>query len=110
MSYEQITIIGHIGSVTPRESKSNTHYLELSVAVSKGSGERRTTKWYQVMLFGEMVRNMDVLLKYFTVGRLIVVEGKPTAEAYLKKDGTAGLRQTIVANSLPTLLDSQKTS
>lgn len=110
MSYEHTTIVGNIGSADIMTSQSGNRYLRMSVAVNRGSGEKRTTKWYSVLLFGKMVENIDTLVTYFTKGRLVLVEGRPQTEAFIKKDGTAGLDNTIVANSLPQLLDKKTES
>lgn len=108
MSYEQITIVGHIGSATIETATSKNRYLRLSVAVNRGSGEKKKTTWYSVLLFGKMVEKIDTLITFFTPGRLIIVAGRPQVEAYIKNDGTAGLDNTIIANSLPQLLDYKK--
>jgi single-stranded DNA-binding protein len=108
MSYEQITIAGNIGSVEIQTSKSQNRYLRMSVAVNKGSGEKKKTTWYSVLLFGKMVENIDTLVSIFTPGRLVIVAGRPQVEAFIKKDGSAGLDNTIIANSLPQLLDYNK--
>lgn len=108
MSFEQITIAGNIGSAEIFTSKSQNRYLKMSVAVNKGTGEKRKTTWYSVFLFGPMVANIDALLAIFKPGRLVAVSGRPEVAAYLKKDGAAGLDNTIIAHSLPQLLDHVK--
>jgi single-stranded DNA-binding protein len=108
MSYEQITIAGNIGSAEILIAKSQNRYLSVSVACNKGSGERKKTTWYRVLLFGKMVENIDSLLSVFTPGRLVIVAGRPQVEAYVKKDGSAGLDNTIIASELPRLLDYNK--
>ncbi len=108
MSYEQITIAGNIGSAEILTAKSQNRYIRLSVAVNKGSGEKKKTTWYSVLLFGKMVENIDALMSIFTPGRLVIVAGRPQVEAYIKNDGKAGLDNTIIASALPQLLDYNK--
>lgn len=108
MSFEQITIAGNIGSAEIHTAKSQAKYLKMSVAVNKGSGEKRKTTWYTVLLFGHLVVNIDALLAIFKPGRLVAVSGRPETAVYIKKDGVAALDNTIIAHSLPQLLDHVK--
>ena len=108
MSFEQITISGNIGSTEIMTSKGGVQYLKVSVACNRGSGEKKVVSWYDVMLFGKLVENIDVLVQYYTKGRIVTVSGRPQNSAYPKKDGTIGLSQSIIASGLPQLLDSNK--
>lgn len=108
MSYEQVTVVGNIGSVEVAEALSGAKYLKLSVAANRGSGEKKKTVWYSVLLFGEMVKNMETLLKYFTVGRLIIATGRPQVKPYTKNDGTPSYEFQVIAASMPQLLDHKK--
>lgn len=110
MSFEQITITGNIGSAEIYTAKSTARYLKLSVACNKGTGTARKTTWYSVMLFGHLATNLDTLLEHFKPGRLVAVSGRPEVTAYLKKDGSAGLDNTIIAQILPKLLDNKPNS
>lgn len=105
MSYEKLIVVGDIGRVDVQTSKAGNRYMRISVAVNRGSGQSRTTVWYSVLLFGKMVENVDTLLGVFTTGRRVLVEGRPQVELFVKKDGSPGIDNTIVATQLPTLLD-----
>lgn len=104
--YEKITVVGNIGSVDVLESKAGNKYLRMSVAANRGSGEQKSTCWYSVVIFGKMAENSESLLRVFRKGRQVLVEGRPQVEAFIKKDGTAGVDNTIIAATLPILLDS----
>lgn len=106
MSYEKITIVGNIGSVDELATKAGNRYLRLSVAANRSSKDKRITTWYSVVLYGKMVENIDKLKQVFRKGRLILVEGQPKVEGYVKRDGTAGVDNSIMASALPVLLDS----
>lgn len=106
MGYEKIIVVGNIGSVDVLDSKTGKKYLRISVAANRGSGETKTTCWYSAVVFGKMAENIDALLRVFRVGRLILVEGRPQVEAFIKKDGSAGIDNTIIASALPTLMDA----
>ena len=105
--YEQITIVGNIGSVEVVTSKAQEKYIRMSVGVNRGTGEKRTTTWYNVILYGEKVKNADSLMQYLTVGRQILVNGRPQTRPYTKNDGTLAVDNTIHANALPVLLDNK---
>jgi single-stranded DNA-binding protein len=108
MSFEQIMVVGNIGSAEILVAKSQNRYLKVTVACNRGSGEKKKTTWYSVLMFGRMVENIDTLITYFRPGRLVIATGRPQAEAYMKNDGTVGLENSIIANSLPQLLDYKK--
>lgn len=108
MAYEKIIIIGNVGKVEPLESRAGNPYLRMSVAVDRNVGGAVSPVWYSVMMFGSMVRDMDSLLKRYRPGRLLLVEGRPQNEAFVRADGTAGIEQTIVATGMPELLDSNR--
>lgn len=107
MAYEKITVVGNIGSVELLKSNANNPYVRMSVAVDRGQGDHRTTVWYSVLLFGAMVRDADRLQARYGKGRLVLVEGRPQTEAFIRRDGSAGLDNTIVATMMPELLDAR---
>jgi len=108
MSYERITVVGNIGSVTPVVSEGGRPYIRLTLAVNRGQGEYRKTVWYTVMLFGVMAREPEKFVTRYRVGRLVLVEGRPQTEAYLRKDGSPEVDNAIVATAMPELLDAPK--
>ncbi len=107
MAFERITVVGNIGSVEVLKSKAGNAYLRMSVAVDRSQGDSKNVVWYSVLLFGSMVRDEERVKSLYTKGRLVLVEGRPQVEAFIKKDGSAGLDNTIIAISMPELLDSR---
>lgn len=107
MSFERITVVGNIGSAEILRSKAGNPYLRMSVAVDRGTGDSKSTVWYSVLMFGSMVRDEERLLANYTKGRVVLVEGRPQVEAFIRKDGSAGLDNSIIAISMPELLDSR---
>jgi single-stranded DNA-binding protein len=107
MAYERITVVGNIGSVDVLKSKAGNAYLRMSVAVDRPHGDTKQVIWYSVLMFGSMVRDEERLLANYGKGRLVLVEGRPQVEAFIKKDGSPGLDNTIIAMSMPELLDSR---
>ena len=105
-SLEKIFIIGNIGTMEDVVSKAGNSYLRMSVAVNRHTGNQKTAVWYSVFLFGKMAENKEGLKRVLTKGRLVYVEGRPETQAFLKKDGTPGVDNIIIAERLPLLLDS----
>ncbi|MNR71600.1 Single-stranded DNA-binding protein [compost metagenome] len=103
MAYERIQVVGNIGSAEILKSSAGMPYFQMSVAVDRGQGDAKQVVWYKVLLFGAMVKNEAALANY-VVGRQVLVEGRPQVEGYLKKDGTVGLDNVIIAISMPELL------
>lgn len=107
MAYERITVVGNIGSVEVLKSKAGNPYLRMSVAVDRTQGDSKVVVWYSVLMFGSMVRDEERLLANYSKGRLVLVEGRPQVEAFVRKDGSPGLDNTIIAMSMPELLDAR---
>lgn len=109
MAFERITIVGNIGSVVPMETtEKKKPYIKMSVAVDRKAlgASTRVTVWYTVLLFGPLAANPDQFLDQYRKGRMVLVEGRPQTEPYLKNDGTVALDNTIIAITRPELLDS----
>lgn len=108
MSYEKITVVGNIGKTEVLTSGAGNSYVRISVAVSRGTKDARKTIWYSVLLFGRLAENAERLTVMYAKGRLVLVEGRPQVEAFVKRDGSPGLDNTIIATQLPELLDYNK--
>ena len=107
MAYERTTIVGNIGSAEVLRSKAGRDYFRISVAVDRSVGDTKKVIWYSVMMFGSMAMDTQRLANLYTPGRLVLVEGRPQVEAFIKKDGSPGIDNTIVATSMPELLDAR---
>lgn len=105
MSYERIVVIGNIGSVEVLKSNAGNEYIRMTAAVNRGSGELKSVAWYSVLFFNGFAREKDKFLSKYKVGKKVVIEGRPQVEAFIKKDGSPGLDNTIIAISMPELLD-----
>lgn len=110
MSYEKIIITGNIGKTDILTSGAGNTYVRMSVAVNRGSTGNKKTIWYSVLLFAKLAENADRIKAMYAPGRLVLVEGRPQTEAFVKKDGTAGLENSIIASQHPELLDSPKSA
>jgi single-stranded DNA-binding protein len=102
-TYERLTLIGHIGRTEVQTSEKGNKYVRISVAVDGRQG----VKWYSVVVTGAAVANPDRLLEVFQKGRLLLVEGEPQDDIFHKRDGTATITRSILANGLPRVLDNK---
>lgn len=107
MSYERITIVGNIGAVELLTSKSQNPYIRISVAVDRSQNDVKNVVWYSVLMFGSMVKDGPRMQALYSKGRLVLVEGRPQVEPFMRKDGTIGLDNTIIAISMPELLNTR---
>jgi single stranded DNA-binding protein len=105
-SYEKILIVGNIGVLEPQTSKAGNSFLRMSVAVNRIVGNQKVPVWYSVFLFGKMAENVEALKRVLTKGRLVLVEGRPQTDTWLKKDGSIGVDHVIIADKLPFLMDA----
>lgn len=110
MAYERLTIVGNIGSCDSLISKAQKPYIRLTVAVDRSGGRNEHVVWYQVMLFGPLAADPEGILSRYKKGRQILVEGRPQSEAFAKRDGTLGIDNSIIAISMPELLDKRPTA
>lgn len=104
MAWERISVVGNIGTMTVTTSSGGRKYGKMSVAVNRGVGASQVTIWYNVLLFGDMVKDEARLKANYTVGRLVLVEGRPQTEAYLS-EGKPKIDNAIIATTMPELLD-----
>jgi single-stranded DNA-binding protein len=103
MAFERITVAGNIGSVELLKSKAGNSYVRMTVAVDRSAGASSHVIWYSVLLFGGLAKDADQLLTRYQKGRTVIVEGRPQVEAFVKKDGSPGLDNSIIAISMPEL-------
>lgn len=87
---QRLTVIGYCGSDATVKDLGQNQVINFSVAVSetylnKTTNEKVTnTTWYDVSKWG----NSTALAQYIKKGTQVFVEGKPTARAWQKEDGT----------------------
>lgn len=103
--YEKTIIVGFIGSAESKVSAGGKTYISLSVGVNRGSKENKKTNWYTVLLFGQLAREPEKILRVLKKGRQVLCEGRLQAEPFIRTDNTPGLELTLIASCLPVALD-----
>lgn len=94
-----ITIIGRLGQdgegrVTP----SGTAVFSFSVAEDVGFGDKKTTNWWKVQLWGKQAESKVV--DYLVKGQQVVVFGEVTMREWEDKNGNKRLSPEIRANAI----------
>lgn len=96
-----IEIIGHLGQ-SPRliETKSGSSFLTMSVAASNGYGDRKTSEWISVKVFGKRGEALVSLLKK---GTHVYARGEQTLRSYTSKSGEVKYQNEINASEFEIL-------
>jgi single-strand DNA-binding protein len=87
---QRLTIIGHIGQDSVVKDLGSNQVINFSVAVSetyvnKTTNEKITnTTWYECAKWG----NNTSIAQYLKKGQQVFIEGKPSARAWQKEDGS----------------------
>jgi single-strand DNA-binding protein len=87
---QRLTIIGHLGQDAEVKDLGHNQVINFSVAVSesyvnKTTNEKVTnTTWYECAKWG----NNTAVAQFLKKGQQVLVEGKPTARAWQKEDGS----------------------
>ena len=94
-------IVGHLGQ-SPRlvETKSGSSFLTMSVAASSGYGDRKTSEWISVKVFGKRGEALVSLLKK---GTHVYVRGEQTLRSYTSKSGEVKYQNEINASEFEIL-------
>lgn len=93
-----ISIIGRLGRDGEGKQVSGTALFEFSVAEDVGFGDRKTTNWWKVQLWGKQAESRVV--DFLTKGQQVAVFGEVTMREWTDKDGNKRLSPEIRANSV----------
>ena len=106
MSYQNTVIVGNIGGDAElRYTQSGQTVANVSVAVNRrwtgndGQSHEETT-WFRVALWGKFAES---LAPYLTKGKLVLVEGRVQAKAFIGKDGEAKASLELTAANVRLL-------
>lgn len=79
------TIIGRMGSAAEVKTiRGDTRVANISLAVTQGWGDKETTSWFNIQLFGD--KRIDAIEQYTDKGTKLFVEGELRIRKY-EKDG-----------------------
>jgi len=93
-------VISFIGTLSRdaevKVTKGGTSVLSFSCANNNGFGDRQTTNWFRVSLFGKRAEGQ--LQSYLKKGQQVFVSGELNQNEYKTNDGTTKTSLEVVAN------------
>jgi len=106
MSFNKITIVGHLGRDPElRYTPQGTAVCKMSVATSErrraanGENEEHTT-WFRVTVWG---RQAELANEYLGKGRQVYVEGRLRLEEYADREGNQRISPEVTATDIQFL-------
>lgn len=104
--YQSIIAVGRLGNAPElRYTPSGQSVCNFSLAVdqaykaSDGQNAKETT-WFKVIAWGKLG---EVCAEHLAKGKLVLVEGRVSAQAYIVKDGEAKASLELTANTVKFL-------
>jgi len=107
----KVQLIGNLGADPEvKTTESGKKLARFSVATNDeyrtAKGEKvKETHWHNIIAWG---KTADIVEKYFTKGREVVIEGKLVNRSYNDKDGNKKYITEVVANDLLLLGSAAK--
>lgn len=92
----KVILHGNISKVENRSSDKTT-ITQITVAVNRGWGEKKTTEFIPCVAFG---KTAEFLSKYFQKGSEILMVGEVQQNNYERQDGTKVYGLRIVVNEV----------
>ncbi len=94
--YAHAHVMGHLGrDVETKNLPSGKALHEFSIAVTEKRGTDKTTSWFSVKVWGDLIQwKLDELKK----GALVMVSGRLSVRTYTAKDGAKGSETVITAD------------
>ena len=98
---KKIIVTGHVGKDPEmRADQSGNQLATSSVGVSVGTKQNPKTDWCDVTCNGKLA---DIARNYVKKGTKVLIEGYPTASAYINRDNEAVASLRIYANNVELL-------
>lgn len=102
----KVQLVGRLGQDPEvKASAIGTQIATFSLATNDGFGEKRTTNWHHVVVFGKAVNSVATYLKK---GSLAGIDGRIQYRSWDKKDGDKGYATEIVADHVEFLSSSDR--
>ncbi len=104
MSYQKLTIVGHVGNIGElRYTQEGIAVVNFSVAVNKqwtaaDGSKREEATWYRVACWR---RQAEVVAQYVSQGKMVLVEADGVkASVYTGRDGAPRASLEVTANTV----------
>lgn len=86
-------VVGRIGRLEVKTSKSKNQYVEFSLANDRGYGENRVTDWYHCVAFDKVAERL--IKANAAKGSFLQVVGSQALEKFKRKDDSEGMAVKI---------------
>lgn len=101
MTINSVTLEGNLGNdLEIRHTQSGKEVGSTSLAVSTGYGDRKTTSWYRIALFGNYATAMAEPMRK---GARVVVQGEISVRQYEDKQGVQRTSVEVACRSVAVL-------
>lgn len=95
---KKIFVTGNVGrDPESRYAPSGESFVTFSLAVTTGPKDNQKTDWLEISCNG---RTAETVQKWVRKGSKLLVEGTPSANAYINKEGKAVASLRVSANSI----------
>ena len=97
----QVLLVGRLGqNPVLRQTKNQLPVAELSVATSHGFGDKETTTWHKVSVWGKQAEACN---RFLAKGSQVLVQGRIKHSKYETADGQARISTEINADQVTFL-------
>ena len=95
---KKIFVTGNVGrDPEPRYAPSGESFVTFSLAVTTGPKNNQKTDWLEISCNG---KTAEVVQTYVRKGTKLLVEGTPSANAYINKEGKLVATLRVSANNI----------
>jgi single-strand DNA-binding protein len=95
---KKIFVTGNVGrDPDPRYDTIGNMFVSFSLAVTTGPKDNQKTDWLEISANG---RTAETVLKWVKKGSKLLVEGTPSANAYINKEGKAVATLRVSASNI----------
>lgn len=104
---KKIFVTGNVGrDPESRYAPSGESFITFSLAVTTGPRDNQKTDWLEISCNGRTAENVQ---KYVRKGTKLLVEGTPSANAYINKEGKAVATLRVSASNIEFIGSRERT-
>jgi single-strand DNA-binding protein len=92
----KLQLIGRLGRDATAKEFNEKFVIDLNVAVSERYKEEEKTTWVKASYWVKS----DKLVQYLTKGSIVYLEGRPSVEVFVNKDGESKASLVLTVNTL----------
>ena len=96
----KVILIGNVGKDPEIRKAGENNVANFTLATTKKVKDETKTEWHNIVVWGKL---SDIVEKYVSKGKKIMVEGEITYETYTDKDGNKKYITKITGNNIELL-------